>query len=307
MIFIIVALFGFSLDLDLLGPNIDLLSGGLAGGSIIAASLLVIAIIGGGLDARHSIVTAVLLLLGLIPVTATIASTTTATTAATTSPTSATTSSVLEAVLLIVLASLLPVVLIAATGVVTATATASSSLARFSTLVELLRLGVVGLDLSLSDKLVLLVAVSSLAHDLEVVLLPLGRRVCLEELAGFLLIGECDKDGALEEALVCASKLDALNLAELGKEAFEVELSVGFLVTEALDINGGSLNLGLGGVQRLVRGLALDLLLALLARNVEELAVLESGNNGTVGLECSHALEGVESLDLDGLVLASTA
>jgi len=166
---------------------------------------------------------------------------------------------------------------------------------------------VVGLDLSLSDKLVLLVAVSSLAHDLEVMLLPLGRRVCLEELAGFLLIGECDKDGALEEALVCASKLDALNLAELGKEAFEVELSVGFLVTEALDINGGSLNLGLRGVQRLIRGLALDLLLALLARDVEELAVLESGNNGAVGLECSHALEGVESLDLHGLVLASAA
>jgi hypothetical protein len=246
------------------------------------------------------------ILLGLIPVTATIASATTTTTASTSSATT-TSSSVLEAVLLVVVAALLPVILVAAAGVVAATSATSSSLARFPTLVKLLRLSVVGLDLSLLDKLVLLVAVSSLAHDLEVMALPLGGRFCLEELAGLLLIGECNKNGALEEALVCASKLDTLDLTKLGEEALKIKLSVGGLVAKALDVNGGGLDLGLGGVKRLVGGLSLDLLLALLTGEVKELAVLESSNDGAVGLECSHALEGVDSLDLHGLVLASTA
>lgn len=246
------------------------------------------------------------IVLGLVTVPATITSAATTTTSAT-STASTTTSSVLETVLLVVLTSLLPVVLVAAARIVATTSPASSTLAGFPTLVELLGLGVVGLDLSLSDKLVLLVAVSSLAHDLEVMLLPLRGRVCAKELLGLLLIGECNKDGALEETLVCASKLDTLNLAELSKEALEIKLSVGGLVAEALDVNGSGLNLGLGGVERLVRGLALDLLLALLTGDVEDLAVLEGGNDSAVGLECSHALEGVECLDLHGLVLASTA
>ncbi|KAI6770927.1 hypothetical protein HG531_009782 [Fusarium graminearum] len=300
-------LFGFSLDLDLLGLDIHLLGSGLAGGSLIAASLLVIArLIGSRLDARHGVVAVVLgTVLGLIPVTTTIASTTTAT-ATTTTATTATSSSVLEAILLVVVAALLPVVIVTAAGVVTATS-AASGLAGFPALVKLLRLGVVRLNLSLLNKLVLLVAVGTLAHDLEVMVVPLGGRLCLEELVGLLLIGECNKDGALEETLVCASKLDTLDLAKLGKEALKIKLSVGGLVTKALDVDGGGFDLGLGGVQRLVRGLALELLLTLLTGEIEELAVLEGSNDGAVGLECSHALEGVDGLDLHGLVLGSAA
>jgi hypothetical protein len=317
--------FDSGLVFDLLGLDVNLLGGGLASrGILLTTSLLVIGgLVGGGLDTGHSavqvsewfcvalfgrdniLVAAVLgLVLLLVSITTTIASTTaTATTSSTSSTTSTTsaTSSVLEAVLLVVVPSLLPVV------VAFPWTTTTSSLTGLLALVKLARVAVVGFDLSLSDEIVLLVAVSTLAHDLEVMVVPLGSRVHLDKFVGLLLVGKCDEDRALEEVLVRASELEALNLAELGKEALEIELSVGSLVTEALDVNGSSLDLGFGGGHGLIRGLALDLLLALLAGEVEDLAILESSNDGAVRLECSHALERVDSLDLHGLVFASAA
>jgi hypothetical protein len=320
--------FDSGLVFDLLGLDVNLLGGGLASrGILLTTSLLVIGgLVGGGLDTGHSavqvsewfcvalfgrdniLVAAVLgLVLLLVSITTTIASTTATATTSSTSSTSSTTSttsatsSVLEAVLLVVVPSLLPVV------VAFPWTTTTSSLTGLLALVKLARVAVVGFDLSLSDEIVLLVAVSTLAHDLEVMVVPLGSRVHLDKFVGLLLVGKCDEDRALEEVLVRASELEALNLAELGKEALEIELSVGSLVTEALDVNGSSLDLGFGGGHGLIRGLALDLLLALLAGEVEDLAILESSNDGAVRLECSHALERVDSLDLHGLVFASAA
>lgn len=244
------------------------------------------------------------LILGLIAVTSTITSTT-ATASTTTSSAAASTSSVLETVLLVVLASLLPVVLATATRILSTSST--STLACLPTLIKLAGVALVRLNLPLSDEVVLLVAVSSLAHDLEIVVLPLRLGVNLDELVRLILVGEGDEHGALEETLVCASELKALDLAKLSEEALEIELGVGGLIAEALDVNGGGFDLGLGGVHGLVGGLALDDLLTLLAGKLKELAVLESSDDGTVGLESSHTLEGVDSLDLHGLVFASAA
>jgi hypothetical protein len=159
----------------------------------------------------------------------------------------------------------------------------------------------------LSDEVVLLVAISSFAHDFEIVVLPLRLRVNLEELVRLILVGKGDEHGALEETLVCASELKTLDLAKLSEEALKVELGVRSLIAKSLDVNGSGFDLGLGGVHGLVGGLAFDDLLALLTGKLKKLAVLESSDDGAVGLKCSHTLEGVDSLNLHGLVFASTA
>lgn len=124
------------------------------------------------------------------------------------------------------------------------------------------------------DKVVLLVAISSFAHDFEIVVLPLRLRVNLEELVRLILVGKGDEHGALEETLVCASELKTLDLAKLSEEALKVELGVGSLIAKALDVNGSGFDLGLGGVHGLVGGLAFDDLLALLTGELKKLAVL---------------------------------
>lgn len=216
----------------------------------------------------------------------TAASATTATTTSTTATTTATASATSpESTLLVLVASLLPVILISR-----GTA-AGGSLAKVPALVKLLLRCSVRRQLSLLDQIALLLAVVVLGHDLQVVLLPLGSRVGGDELLGRLLIGKCDKDGALEEALVGATELQAIDFTELGKEGLQLELGIGLLVTKALDVDSGSFGLGLGGGHGLVGHLALDGLLAFLSNHLEYLALSEGSNNGAVGLEAAHTLE----------------
>lgn len=256
-------------------------------------------------DQGGSLIAAVLdFILRLITVTSTIASTT-ATASTTTSSAAASTSSILETILLVVLASLLPVVLTTATRILSTSST--STLACLSTLIKLAGIALVRLNLPLSDKVVLFVAVSSFAHDFQIVVLPLRLGVNLDELVRLILVGEGDEHGALEETLVGASEFKTLDFAELSEEALKVELGVRGLIAEALDVNGSGFDLGLGGVHGLVGGLALDDLLTVLTGKFKKLAVLESSDDGAVGLESSHTLEGVDSLDLHGLVFASAA
>jgi hypothetical protein len=232
--------------------------------------------------------------------TITVTATSAAATTPTTTSTAATAPSASEALLLIVITALLPVIVVAAVASTTA-------LAAISALEELLGVALVGLELTLADQLALLFTVGLLGHNFKVVFLPLGDRVEGKELGGSLLVDKGDEDGSLEETLVCAAELETVNFAELGEEALEIELSIRLLVTESLDVYSGSLGLGFSRHHGLVGNLALQLLLALLTGQVEELAVLEGSDDGRVRLEGAHALEGVNSLQLHGLVLGAAA
>jgi hypothetical protein len=222
------------------------------------------------------------------------ASTTTTTTAPTASSSEASTV-IPEPILLVVLTALLPVVIVAGlVGTILA-------------LEELLGALAIGLELSLPDEIGLLLAILPLGHDLEIVVLPLGCRVQGYELLCFILVGKCYEDGSLEEILLCATKLEAADVTKLREEGFKVELCVGFLVAEALDVDGSGLRLGLAGGHGLVCILPLDRLFSLLAIDDEEIAIAKGGDNGAVGLESAHSLERVDLLDSNGLVLSTFA
>jgi hypothetical protein len=200
---------------------------------------------------------------------------------------------------LITVPAILPVVRVLAAPAVRVPATLA--------LKELFGVVAVGLQLSLANHLILLLAVVVLGHDLEFMVLPLRHGIGLDELLGCLLISKGDEDGALEEILVSTTELQALNLTKGGEEALKVELSIRGLVTEALHVDCSSLCLGLGRRHGLVGHLSLDKLLALLALNLQDLAVAQRSDHGAIWLEASHALERVNFLDGDGLVFGTAA
>lgn len=199
-------------------------------------------------------------------------------------------------------AALLPVVVskVATTATSAATTAAAAAITLFA-LKE--SAGGVGLELAGEDESGLLLHVVNLGHHLQVVFLPLGLGVQGEEILSRLLIGELDKDGALEELLVGAAETNGIDGSILLEEGLEVELGSGLLVSESLDVDAAGVELV---VTRGVSLLALDCLLTLLASDVDLRALLQRSDDGRVGLEATHALEVGDGLKGDRLVVESS-
>lgn len=236
--------------------------------------------------------------------TSTTATTTSATSTAATAPPAATAST--EAALLVLVTAALPVVLVAAVG-----ATATSATVRLAGLATLalpeLPRRRAGLHLTASNHAALLGDIGALGHDLQLVAVVLGLGLDSQEGLGALLGLELDKHRALEKILIRATETDGRDIAAvLGEEILEVELGLGGFVTETLDVDSALGNVVLIDGE-FVGLLALDLLLALLADNLEDAALLERAHKRRVVRVASHALEVVNVLDVNGLVLGTTS
>lgn len=234
----------------------------------------------------------------LLVVAVTVIATTAAATA--TAATPSTTTATLEAVSLVVITTRLPVTLVT-------TAAAATSAATFGTLdaalEEDLFLAGAGLHLALLNELGLLVQVVLLLLDDELLILPLGGGVQGNKGVGFVFRLKLNEDRALEFVLLVTPQLHQVDLTKLGEESLDVELSGSGLFAETLDVNAGS-QAGLLRIRgRSVGLLALDRLLALLARHIQEGALLQRSDDGRVGLEHLHALEAADGLERNGLVL----
>jgi hypothetical protein len=222
------------------------------------------------------------------------------TTATATASTSAPTSSSTAAAAAVVLLPGPPIIAVALEVVVTATTA--------GTTVELLALpkgpwglAGAGLHLALLDQLVLLLDVRQLGHDLQVVSLPLGLRVEGQESLGGLLSVELNEDGALEEEIRCSSQTEGADWGVLTEESLKVELGGSLLFTKALNIySDWHLVASLRGF---VGDLARDQLFALVARDVQVVAIAQSLDDGLVGLETTHAAEGGDLLEGNRVVL----
>lgn len=216
---------------------------------------------------------------------------TTSTTATATAP------SIFETVLLILISALLPIVRIrrsVATTTILASTAAAASRRAFSAFVEWFS-GGTGLHLTLSDKLVLLLTVVLLAHNLQFLVLPLGAN--LDKLLCKFLILELDENRALEQLLGSAPELDVVDRSILSEESLDVELGCSYLVAETLGVDRSGFGLLLALAIGLVWVLALDGLFAFISLNDKASAVTEGGDDSSVGLESAHSLEGADGLE----------
>jgi hypothetical protein len=271
---------------------------GLLGLGLLVALTVVRALLALGAGLRVAV------LLGGLPLSVPVARTSVAATASTTASATATTTTIT-----------------AATTTAT-TATASTTAARLEVVTA--RLPVVaavpvgplaaarrraGVDATLLDVIVLLVDVLLLAHDRELIVVKFGLGVKLKEGLGALFGLELGEDGALEEAVVGAAQTDGGDRAVGLEELLNLELGLLGLVAEALDVDAalhvvgaGDLLVLLGVVAVLVGegNLAGDLIGLV---QVEEFGVGDGLADGRVGLEVAHALEVVDGLERDGLVL----
>jgi len=136
-------------------------------------------------------------------------------------------------------------------------------------------------------------------------ILPLGAK--FNELLREFFVLELDKDRALEKLFGGAPQLDVVDRTILGEESLNVELGGGNLVTESLNVDTRGLSGLLSIAAGLVGVLSFDGFLALLATDNEAGAFTEGSDDGSVGLESAHSLEGAEGLDGDWLVLFSSS
>lgn len=206
------------------------------------------------------------------------------------------TATIAEAVLTVIRLAGLPVVgiRVAVIGVEATTATATAA----SSSIKLKALG--GLQLALSNKLVLFLNIGLLRHNLQIVALPLGSRVEGKKGFGLFLGLELREDGALKKVVACATQADSIDSIELGKERLNVKLGGRLLIAETLDVDRAFHEVALlGRVERLCAG---NSFLSLLAINYERFALLEGFHDSLVGLETSHALKGADRLEVHGVV-----
>lgn len=210
----------------------------------------------------------------------------------------------------------------AATAVI-APAAAAVFITALLALLSLLFLGhlPVGLDALL---LALHLDVLLLAHCDKLVVLELGGGLEGQELLLRVLRVKLDEDAALPVVVFLAA-LAHHDGAVGAEELLELDLAGLVLAAKALDVGAGGEVVGgavlqaveelLGGGGLLVvavlgrhdqRLLALDGLAAgLVVDNGEVLALAERGDDGRVGLEAAHALEGADVVDGNGAVVGA--
>lgn len=158
--------------------------------------------------------------------------------------------------------------------------------------------------LALSDESALLVDVLLLAHDLQIVTLPLRKGIQGQESLGLLGRLKLDEHRTLEQALGGASQTDSVDCLETGKEGLNIELRRRLLVTETLSVDGAGVEVAaLGWRVGLATG---DELLARLAREDEVLAVLEGVDDSLIWLEVAHATKTADDAEGNGAVLGAT-
>ena len=170
-----------------------------------------------------------------------------------------------------------------------------------------------GVNAALLDVIVLLVDVLLLAHDLQLVVVEFGLGVKLKEGLGALFGLELGEDGTLEEAVVGAAQADGSHGAVGLEELLDLELGLLGLIAEALGVDAALHVVGAGdllvlaGVVTVLVGesdLAGDLVGLV---QVEEFGGSHGIAHGGVGLEVAHALEVVDGLEGDGLVLLAAS
>lgn len=197
----------------------------------------------------------------------------------------------------------------------TATASTSTAAATATTLVVVSALlpVVVGLDASVLDALELLIHVCLLALDAQFLALECGLGVKLEELLGGLLVCELDENASLELALLASAQAHGVEGTVDGEKLLNVGLGAGLLLAESLGVDAAGHSLVLELLAVLIGVVAEVLADGLLAGdlavigNVDQSAGLAGFEDGGVRLEVAHALEVVDDLEVDGVVLVATS
>lgn len=166
-----------------------------------------------------------------------------------------------------------------------------------------------------SDILCLLVYICLLTHDQQVLPIPLRLWICLQELLRRLWAVELHENRAFECFVVGTAEADSVRRAVRVEEGFNVKLRGGDLRAEAFGVDraghgavfedadhvGAVITVGFRE-----RGLALDLdILVFLFNDVEEGRIFESGDDRGKGFEAAHALEGIDKLEVDRIILGA--
>jgi hypothetical protein len=222
-----------------------------------------------------------------------------------------TTLAITEAALAVLISSHTPITIILVIALalgITVTAAAATI-----TVVAGLLILLVGLHATSLDVIDLLLAVLLLTHDLQILALELRLGIELKELLSGLLAIELDEDTSLESLVIVTTKTHSVRGAVLAEEGLNVELSAGSLFAKALSIDGTRHStvfedldsLGVGAVIKFGRQRLFAAHAGVIFAEIEEGRLTQRLDDGIERLEVAHALERVQNLDLDGIVLAS--
>jgi hypothetical protein len=123
--------------------------------------------------------------------------------------------------------------------------------------------------------------------------LPKWLWVKLEELLGSFFILELDEDRALEKLLWGTAETNSIGRPIRSEESFDIELRAWLLIAKTFDIDRACFGLGSWSFG-VVGNLALDLLSAFWAADLEEIAVSESSNHCRHWFKSLHATKGAD-------------
>lgn len=218
-----------------------------------------------------------------------------------------------KSLLLVFLPTLPPVTAVIAPVTATATTTTTSTTATTAAPTPVTTTATVGLDPASCNVLGLLFTVFLLALDYQVLALPLGLGIELQESLLFLFRLEFNENASLEGLVGCATETDGVCGTVGREERFNVELGAGFLISKSLSVDTPAHGLvleDLDDVGVMVRGhrLGEGVLAAhagVVVGKLERLRRLESFDDGAERLEAAHALEGMQEVKRNGVVGAS--
>lgn len=220
--------------------------------------------------------------------------------------------SFLETVLLVVIPTLAPVTVVAGSTTTAASTATATTTATTGTAAILVGANIAGVNV-----VHLLVTVFLLRLDEQLLVVELGLGVKGQELLLLLLGLELNENASLKDLFgVGTTETNGVDGAIGLEECLDISLGSGTLLaepTEALGIDAaghGAIGEDLGVLFAVnlhiirQRDLALDG--GVVIGQIKGLGCLEGLNNGAERLESAHALEGVQDLQGNGVVLAAT-